>query len=125
MIKKFWKERAFYIFMTLLVAIVIFLFSNISSPIGEKSGLNLATLYHLGVFFMFTFFLALSLKRKNLNVRTISIIILISLAYAISDEFHQLFVIGRFCSSRDILIDLIGSLSAVLILKITEIWKKY
>ena len=120
----FSKTRIFYISMTLIIALEIFLFSSIETPLGEQSGLNLATLYHLAIFFAFTFFLTLSIKTKNLNKKTIAIIFLISLIYAISDEFHQLFVIGRFASIKDIIIDMIGSSLAILILKILEIFKK-
>ncbi len=115
--KKFAKGKIFYIVITILIALEIFLFSSISSPIGEKTGFNLATFYHFGIFFIFTFFLSLSLKKGKINNKTILIILLISLIYAISDEFHQLFVPGRFCSIKDILIDFAGSLFSVLSIK--------
>lgn len=119
------KNRKFFLFMTLLIALEIFLFSTISSfPIGEKTGLNLATFYHFGVFFMFTFFLSLTLINKKINNKTIIIILLISLIYALSDEFHQLFVPGRFCSLKDILVDLAGSLLSVLFIKILDKFNK-
>jgi len=118
MLKRLSKERIFYIVMSLLVALVIFLFSNIPSPTGENTGLNLATVYHFGIFFMFTFFLFLSLKRKKIENKTILTVLFISLAYAFSDELHQLFVPGRFCSLRDVFIDFAGSVFSVLILKI-------
>ena len=120
----FSKTRIFYISMTLIIALEIFLFSSIRMSIGKQTSLNLTTLYHLAIFFTFTFFLTLSIKTKNLNKKTIAIIFLISLIYAISDEFHQLFVIGRFASIKDIIIDMIGSSLAILILKILEIFKK-
>jgi len=110
--------------MTVLIALEIFLFSNISTPIGENLGFSLATLYHFAVFFMFTFFLSLALINKRLDNKKIWIILLISLAYALSDEFHQLFVPGRFSSLKDVIIDLIGSTLAVLTVKILEKFKK-
>ena len=79
MLKKLSKEREFHISMTFLVAVMIFLFSNISTPIGKETGINLATLYHLAIFFAFTFFLALAIKTEQLNKKTIAIIFLISL----------------------------------------------
>ena len=118
------KEKIFYIAMTVLIALEIFLFSNISTPIGENLGFSLATLYHFAVFFMFTFFLSLALINKRLDNKKIWIILLISLAYALSDEFHQLFVPGRFSSLKDVIIDLIGSALAVLTVKILEKFKK-
>jgi VanZ family protein len=119
--KRFSKERIFYILMTLLIAIVIFLVSSISSfPNLEKTGINISIFYHFGVFFMFTFFLTLSLINGKLDNKTILIILLISLAYALSDEFHQLFVPGRFCSLEDMLIDFAGSICSVLVIKTIE-----
>ena len=35
--------------------------------------------------------------------------------YACSDEIHQLFIFGRSCELRDVLIDFIGSLLGVMI----------
>ncbi len=42
--------------------------------------------------------------------------VLISCAYAISDEVHQRFVPGRSCELRDICIDTVGAVVAVLVL---------
>jgi VanZ family protein len=124
MLKKITKERTFYAIITLLIAIEIFLFSNMPSPIGEHIGFNLATFYHLGVFFMFTFFLTLAIKGKEIKNKTILMILLISLIYAISDEFHQLFVVGRFASLDDILVDFAGSFLSVLTIKVIEKFNK-
>ena len=35
--------------------------------------------------------------------------------YACTDEFHQLFVMGRSCEIRDVLIDTLGSFVGILI----------
>lgn len=40
--------------------------------------------------------------------------------YAMSDEFHQSFVSGRFCSGIDVLIDFCGAACAAVILKIRK-----
>jgi hypothetical protein len=124
MSKKLSRKKTFYIVMTILIAIVIFLFSSISSPIGEKTGLNLASFYHFGVFFMFTFFLLLAIKNGKLNTKTILMILFLSLIYAASDEFHQLFVPGRFADIKDVMIDFAGSILSVIILKILEKFNK-
>jgi VanZ family protein len=125
MIKRFSKERVFYITITLIIAIEIFLVSSISSfPILQKTGIDISIFYHFGVFFMFTFFLTLSLINKKLDNKAILIILIISLAYAMSDEFHQLFVVGRFADIKDTLIDFAGSISSVSVIKIIERLKK-
>ncbi len=41
--------------------------------------------------------------------------LLISAAYAATDELHQMFVQGRSCEVRDILIDSLGALAGILI----------
>lgn len=49
------------------------------------------------------------------NYKTILIAVLLCFLYACSDEIHQLFIKGRSCEVRDILIDTIGSLSGILV----------
>lgn len=101
--------------MTILTAAVIFYASTIVTTAGVASGFNLAMFYHFGIFFMFTFFLTLTAINQDSDLtRTLSIIILISLVYAFTDEIHQLFVPGRFASLKDILIDLTGSVFALI-----------
>jgi VanZ family protein len=118
-------KRVFYIIITFIIAAIIFLVSNISSfPVIEKIGIDVSLLYHFGVFFMFTFFLTLSITGKKLDSKTIAIILLISLAYALSDEFHQLFIPGRFCDVKDALTDFAGSFFSVLLLKIFDKFNK-
>lgn len=124
MIDKLSKRRMFYGLITLLLAIEIFLYSTIFSPVGINTGFNLSIVYHFGVFFMFTFFLSLTLINKKLDNKTIAIILLVSLAYALSDEFHQLFVAGRFADIKDLLTDFAGSICSVLAIKALENLKK-
>jgi len=53
---------------------------------------------------------------KNYNKKTY-IAIMICILYAISDEFHQMFVPGRSCQIIDIIIDIIGVISGIYLLK--------
>lgn len=46
--------------------------------------------------------------------------IIICILYAISDELHQLFVIGRSCELRDVFIDSLGSVSGIIIYNLIE-----
>ena len=116
MLKNINKKRIFFLFITVLIAVVIFSFSTIECTEEGKGNIILSTIYHFGIFFMFSFFLLLTIKNKQLDKKTILIVLLISLTYAISDEFHQLFVFGRFASLKDVLIDFAGSVSAVLLI---------
>jgi VanZ family protein len=102
--------------ITFILAIEIFLFSTIKTTGGSGSGLNLASVYHFGIFFMFSFFLFLLIKGKEKpKIKYILIALFISVVYAVSDEIHQLFVPGRVFSIKDIIIDSLGSLSSILI----------
>jgi len=116
------KNRIFTGIITLILAIEIFLYSTIKTTSGSATGLNLALMYHFGIFFIFSFFLFMTIKgKKEIKTKYILIAILISIIYAITDEFHQLFVPGRVFSIKDILTDSLGSLSAILIqLKINK-----
>ena len=51
---------------------------------------------------------------REFNIKDIYLLILLCFLYAISDEIHQLFVIGRDGSFRDVLIDTLGSTTSLL-----------
>lgn len=55
---------------------------------------------------------------KNDISKKYLISILICIIYATSDEIHQIFVPGRACQIRDILIDSIGSITGVYLYKL-------
>ena len=54
---------------------------------------------------------------KEFNNKDIYLIILLCIIYAMSDEFHQLFVLGRDGSIKDVFIDSMGSCSSILLMK--------
>ncbi len=63
----------------------------------------------LGVLIFYTF--------KSYDIKNIYLMILFCFLYAYSDEIHQLFVLGRYCSFFDVIIDSLGSSSAILFLR--------
>lgn len=111
------KHRVIPLIILLLLAVEIFYFSSISStPESPVKGINLSIIYHIIVFFLFTFFLIILIKgNAKLKPKHIIWVLIISIIYAISDEVHQLFVPGRFSTIKDVLIDCIGILLAILI----------
>lgn len=71
----------------------------------------------------FTEYLILGLLVANMftknNINNLYLIsIILCIIYATSDEIHQLFVAGRACQLRDILIDSIGSITGVYLYKL-------
>lgn len=60
----------------------------------------------LGLLILLTF--------KAYGIYNIYLIILFCFLYAVSDEVHQLFVVGRYCSFFDVIVDTLGSSFAIL-----------
>lgn len=117
-----WLEKKRYaaIILTLLIALEIFYFSSISGisyPHQEGIGF-IPIVYHLAVFFLFNFFLLISIKgNKKIKISYVIIALGGSIIYALSDEFHQIFIPFRNPSIQDILTDTIGIfLSTILVL---------
>lgn len=118
--------------LVILLMLIIFYFSNQSSNASSttSSGIvkNIFDLFNLKDVFVFDAFHTLIRKMAhfsiylllgflvynalfNKKVSSINVLlysILIVCLYSISDEIHQLFIIGRSCEVRDILIDTIG-----------------
>lgn len=99
---------------------VIFFFSSIPDlKTGLEYDFLLRKLAHITEYFILTLFLyrAFSGSFHMSSVRLFIYPAVFSLLYAISDELHQYFVLGRSCSFGDVLIDSIGILCFYLVLK--------
>ena len=113
-IRIFEKHPKFSWFIVILIAEAIFFVSSLTFPPGQVSFGWKSLVYHFSAFFFFGFFLIISIikgNKKNIFL-LIFLSALFAIIYAISDEFHQLFVPGRACSLSDILVDSAGILSA-------------
>lgn len=111
-IKIFEENPKASLFVALLIAAAIFYISSLTFPPALVGGINIkAILYHVFAFFSLTSFLLFSLV-KGKKRDFIFITMLIALVYSLSDEFHQLFVIGRSCSFADVMLDFCGTLIA-------------
>jgi len=125
MISWFEKHNKISLIITLLIAIFIFYISSLTfvadTPGPEFKFKPIA--YHFLIFLLFSFFLLITiLKGEKMNLLLLTIII--SIIYAISDEFHQLFVPGRNFAISDILIDSAGVLFAGLLYSLKIKFKK-
>lgn len=118
------------IFVVLMMGI-IFLFSSCNATISSLQSnmiVNfLSDLIPVNSFIVrklahFSLFLILA---TSIYLFSKSYILSLSLSslYAISDEFHQYFVPGRSCELRDMLIDILGVVIALLIIKLVEVLK--
>lgn len=112
MITWFEKHNKISLAITILIAGVIFYVSSLTFKGTGGGGNNMnATLYHIFIFFIFSFFLSVSVirgKRKNLFL----LVNIIAIIYGILDEVHQIFVPGRSSSINDFFLDFVGILFA-------------
>lgn len=72
---------------------------------------------HFIAYFILGVMLLISLKLSNVKKAT-ALAISISIFYAMSDEFHQLFIFGRSCQFKDVLIDTAGAILGVFLVTI-------
>lgn len=68
--------------------------------------------------------LVINMFIKNNIPQSYLISIIFCVIYAISDEIHQIFVPGRACQIRDVLIDSIGSITGIYLYKLISKRKK-
>lgn len=105
-----WFERHNWISLIVAVLIAGFIFymsSRVFPPSVVGIGIK-AIVYHFVVFFFLAGFLIAGLKGERKDVFWILVAVIIAVFYAVTDEFHQLFVPGRFGCLEDVLIDGIG-----------------
>ena len=110
--------------MLILVCICIFLFSNQPGVESTKLASNLFVRklghfseYAILGFFAFAYFSNIfQTGREKIQLETSFFIsFLFCFSYAVSDEFHQIFVIGRDGNFMDVLIDSVGVLFGIII----------
>ena len=118
------KKQIIYWIPVYLYMLLIFYFSSqsiISLGVGGGGGGDFPIVPYLKHSFEY-FILGGLLFRGFVNskYRKKSLILSLSLGtlYGISDEIHQLFVIGRTFSSLDIVFDIIGVVIGILVIKI-------
>jgi VanZ family protein len=106
----------------------------VSSIPGEQLGpdtLVVNLIKKAGHAFIFGVLAALylyALKGKKSLLETQGVFFLLSLfltfLYAVSDEYHQSFTPGRHSSGKDVLIDVCGALSALVLLSVLKTGEK-
>jgi VanZ family protein len=119
MIKWFEKHKELSWIITILIAVIIFYLSTLSFGKGFGGGLYITNwrsiVYHIVIFFALSLFFFISLLQGKENYKLFLFSILILISYAILDEIHQFFVIGRFCTISDVGLDIIGILFAFMV----------
>lgn len=88
------------------------------NEIIEKYTYPIRKLAHYTLYFILGILSFLVVKDYSINKKLIIYSLLICFLYACSDEFHQLFVIGRSASIKDVIIDTFGSSCSISIFNI-------
>lgn len=100
---------------------VIFYFSNqpdLKSGLPNDWDFILRKLAHITEYFILTILLIRALAEEKVSKsHTLVFAVLAALLYAASDEIHQLFVFGREGSVKDVMIDSLGILFALVFRK--------
>ena len=102
---------------------VIFWFSSVPDlRTGLEYDFFLRKIAHVIEYLVFTFLLyrAFSGSTKLSAFRLFMYPAVFSLLYAISDEIHQYFVLGRFCSAWDVMIDSIGIIGFYVLVRVKK-----
>lgn len=140
------KREIIYWILLIIWMIVIFIMSNQPASISDsqshgiidtlsKIGLDVNNIF--GQFanfivrkcahfleYMILALLVLNVLKLYFNIKQVVVITIVFIfLYACTDETHQLFVIGREGSIRDVIIDTCGGITIVLI-KLFKIYKK-
>lgn len=111
--KKFYK---FWIPVIIWAGVIFTLSSIPDLESGLKQDFILRKIAHILEFAILTFLIFRGLKQENLNIKKIAIYsIIFAIFYALTDEYHQAFILGREGSLKDVGIDSIGILIAGLI----------
>ena len=92
------------------------LISKFSYPIRKMA--------HFTIYFILGILVFIFLNQYIENKTIIIFSLLICFIYACTDEFHQYFVVGRYCSFFDVLIDSTGSLIAILLSSIKSLKRR-
>lgn len=92
------------------------LISKYSYPIRKMA--------HFTIYFILGVLVFIFLNQYIENKNIIIYSLLICFIYACTDEFHQYFIDGRYCSFIDVFIDSLGSLISILLLSI-KLLKKH
>ena len=95
---------------------------NKQEEINKKMRLIVRKTAHFTAYFILGGLAYIVLYQANLinKEKLLLLALIFTLTYSISDEIHQLFVSGRSASIKDILIDNIGALFGIYIIKLTN-----
>jgi VanZ family protein len=105
-----------FLVLTIIWALLIYYFSSIpdlKSSFSSTIDLILRKIAHVFIYMVLTYLLAKTFPKHTKTY--VFIIVTVAILYAWSDEFHQLSVLGRSGSPKDVLIDSIGVFFGIIV----------
>lgn len=100
----------------LVINILSFLGVNLNSIMGKYAEFIVRKTAHFTEYSILFLLLHNALSKKGFESKKAIYAMLVTFLYACSDEFHQLFVMGRDGRIRDIMIDTSGGITALLLI---------
>ena len=119
MVDKAGHKQGFYILATIIWMALIFYLSSIpdlKTSLPSVWDLILRKIAHMVEFGVLTFFAWQGIRGSK---KSLTIAVIVSILYALSDEWHQSFVLGRSGTLADVLIDTVGVFISLTIIKNT------
>ena len=127
-------KKIINIVLLIIWLFVIFYFSNQPGNLSSSLSDNLTLLIfnnitnflifivrkiaHISEYFILAILMYNVFKDYLSSKKSYLITFILSILYACSDEIHQLFVVGRECLPRDVVIDAIGVILALIFIKL-------
>ncbi len=116
-------ERKLSLFVAVLVALVIFIVSNIVIVGGSGEGIDLKPLvYHFSIFFFLGIFVFYSVGK---NKKLFFIALFGVLVYAFLDEVHQFFIPFRAFAWSDVGINFSGIFVSMMVYLVWGYWENF
>lgn len=97
--------------------------STVSNLVGQLNHI-VRKFAHFSVYLILGILVSRSMIKNGFKGNVFIISLLICATYAASDELHQLFVPGRGCQLKDVLIDSLGSLVGIVMSKLVYKFRK-
>jgi len=108
-----------YWLLTLCYMGIIFYLSSLHNVHLPKLPRNFDKVIHMCAYIPLAYLFYLSLKKSGINKYIFILAVICAITYAITDEFHQVFVPGRDASVGDLLADTLGAFLGSLAARIT------
>jgi hypothetical protein len=111
------RSATIFWFLTLGLMGLIFFLSSIEIPEMAKIPKYSDKFIHAFVYALLSLLLCISFFKSGIAANAFLFSVVIAAIYGVTDEYHQLFVPGRYGSIGDLIADFVGAAAGVIFLK--------